>query len=331
MLRTVLGATLARQVVDVVAKQALIEVGLLLRICYEQGTPNPLSRCGQVIRRIAALGRQDCKHGAIGVGQHHLAPAVRIVVRLKQHLAAVLQRALLRGIDVPYSQKGQPGWLLRLPGGQRLLEQPGYWLAIEQRQRVIRIARHAAEGPAEQRAVEALRAVEVRGHQIGPDDLADMVLAAGRLRQRRQDHRSAQRRVGRRDSGRVQQRGTQPLTQEIAGGMLRMLHHCLSTHTVRLSRQHHYSSAPVCWSISDGRCAPAQRWWRLRLFTHVRRSPRGGFSKKRRQPTRRRPTSGSPRALTIDSEAASPIGAGAAPKSWVPRPEGQTNSSWSLR
>ena len=83
MLHISLAATLARQVIDVVAKQALIEVGLLLRIRYEQGTPNPLSRYGQVIRRIAALGRQDCKHGAIGVGQHRLAAAVRIVVRFE--------------------------------------------------------------------------------------------------------------------------------------------------------------------------------------------------------------------------------------------------------
>ena len=147
----------------------------------------------------------------------------------------MLQRALLRGIDVPYSQKGQPRWLLRLPRRQRLLEQPGYWLAIEQRQRIIRIARQAAEGPAEQRAVETLRAIEVRGHQIGPDDLANMVLAAARPRQRRQHHGSTQRRVDRRNSGRVKQRGTQPSTQQIAGRMLRMVHCCLSTYTLRLS------------------------------------------------------------------------------------------------
>ena len=65
------------------------------------------------------------------------------------------------------------------------------------------------------------------------------------------------------------------------------------------------------------------------LFTcmSASRSPRGRSSKKLRQCTRRRPTPGSRRVPTIDFGAASPIGAGAAPKNSVPRPEGQTSSS----
>jgi hypothetical protein len=65
------------------------------------------------------------------------------------------------------------------------------------------------------------------------------------------------------------------------------------------------------------------------LFTRVSasRRPRGCFSKKLRQCTRRRPTPGSRRVPTIDFGAASPTGAGAAPKSSVPIPEVQTSSS----
>ena len=178
---------IGREIEHLIAEQGLVKRQLPRWIGDQQGTPDEAPGRGEKIGRIARVARQHREGRAVRIRQDCLPTPMRVAVRGGNDFAAVRDRRLHRGIDVFHGDEAKPPRLLPFAGGNGLFVNPRERLAIEQRHRVMPVARHGLECPAEQGAIEALGGDRIGGHEIGPDDLANMVFAARFSSHRRQN------------------------------------------------------------------------------------------------------------------------------------------------
>jgi hypothetical protein len=93
---------------------------------------------------VQALGR-TAKTAPLRIGENGFADPVWEVARAEQDLRPVLQRGLLRRVDIIHGKKAEPRWLPMLVRRQGLLKQPRDRAAIERRLGILRRAAASRE------------------------------------------------------------------------------------------------------------------------------------------------------------------------------------------